>query len=202
MYKKIAVIAVLLVLVAAACGGDDKKSDKPDATNTPAATPIPDLTETYTAANGISIQYPKGWFVGESTGMIALSNVELPSPTTVMTSGQTGLIIFDPFLVQMMSAGDEISLSELLNRFITGMGAQGIFGGGGEVTVGEIVEAPLGEKPAARLLASTAQMEGLVMAIDLGDQVLVVMGGAAKGESGLFEDILLAMADTITYTAP
>jgi hypothetical protein len=44
-------------------------------------------------------------------------------------------------------------------------------------------------------------MDGLVLAVDMGDQTLLMMGGSAKDEMSQFETVLLAIADTVTYTA-
>jgi hypothetical protein len=199
MVKKIVLIFMLLILVLAACGDDDKDDKKDSAT--PTVESLPPFTETYTSETGITVQYPKGWISYATAGMNMIGNVELSTPTSVMTTGQAGLIVFDPMWADLVSAGEDISTSELLTRFIPAMEAQGTFGGGGKVTSGETTETTVGGHPAARIYASTEQMDGLVLAVDMGDQTLLMMGGSAKDEMSQFETVLLAIADTVTYAA-
>jgi hypothetical protein len=198
MVKKIVLIFMLLIFVLAACGGDDK-DDKKD--STPTAESLPPFTETYTSETGITVQYPKGWISYATAGMNMIGNVDLPTPTSVMTTGQAGLIVFDPMWADLVSAGEDISTSELLTRFIPAMESQGTFGGGGEVTSGDVTETTVGGHPAARIYASTEKMDGLVLAVDMGEQTLLMMGGCAKDEISQFETVLLAIADTVTYAA-
>lgn len=182
-------IALLLVvsMVAAACGGDEDKKENVK------------LEATHTSDSGLSFKYPEGWAVqdeGDGTVILAVNEEMLGENVTEMPDDGYGIVFFTPDTLAMI--GVTGTPSGVLEGYKAMMGGET---GGAEF--GDVKTEKFGGKDAARMSIKAEDLEQQMVAVDMGDGVVVLMS-VVGGKDGLkkYEDVAGDVVETLSYTAP
>lgn len=196
MSKKLVILLlVVLALGLAACGGDDDKDDKKV-----------DLKQTFTSESGLTVKYPDGWIARDGESGVEIANSQktidaMDSDTEEKMGADMAIAMVPPptALADMMMEGKTIK--EVAEQF------KEIFAGdeGEDTSVSDVKEIKIGGKDAARLdiTDSETESEGFYVFYMLDDaNVMMVVGMAHQGDLGKYEDTLLKIIESVTYTAP
>ena len=189
------VVIVLLIvpMVLAACGEDEKKADgggDGDAVK---------LDQSFEAV-GISITYPDGWAAREDSGGIQVSNSEaafaaMDAEAGGPREGQAAVAVLTVPLADMGGMGADEAFELMASSFA----------GEDEGTeAGAVKEIKVGDKDGFRTDISdeASNSEGFVIGFEVDGTMIIAVGVTSTGELGDFESTLLAITDTIEYSAP
>jgi hypothetical protein len=199
MSKKLVLLIVLLLIVPmalAACGGDDDKEDKKDNGGA-------DLSQSFTSASGVTVEFPEGWVAKDGTSGLTVANSQdamdkLEAQGDEVPEGAAALISMGAMPVAQLGLAEGAGVKDVLTMMSTAMS--------GETTsVGDVEEMKLGDRDAAKVSMkdSNTKSEGFIVALKIDDaNVLIVAATARDGELGKVEATFMKIIESMTYTAP
>ncbi|HEX3052305.1 MAG TPA: hypothetical protein VHP83_16715, partial [Aggregatilineaceae bacterium] len=153
------------------------------------------LTETFESEGGVVFQHPTGWVVMEDTeqGMVQAANSEEAAAGSTLSSGQAGVVIFQPAVAEAFGAETP---EDMLNSYIQVVGSESE-----NTTFGEVEAITIGDKAGVRATVNEGDTEGAAYAIALDDgKIVMIFGVAYKGEFATFEPQILEIIGTIGYS--
>ncbi len=159
------------------------------------------LSQTYDDG-ALSFSYPTGWMVGEEMGGVRLASSQALLEADTITPGEIGLIIMTPDTVSgvLSSSGTQVENTPLsiVQAFAMLIGSEE-----SGAAVGGVTEHNVGGRPGARADVDSTEGDGLILAFSSEkDGIMLVVGLSAQGELAQREATILAIADTVQYTAP
>ena len=191
-------IAVVL-LFTAACG-------------TPASTPLPPtatedpLPLTYTSVNGaLTIRYPRGWVVEEQGALVGLANNDAAMRAVIgqrsMAAEQVGILLtaFSPTTAAAIVEQNGLAVETPSPADLIGIIASNVSAG----TPGEVITTTINGVNAAHVTLIVDSGDSMAIVVDAGGGSFALLQAAtAPGELPQFQDTLLAIAGTVTFTPP
>lgn len=195
--KKFGLLLVVLLLIVpmvlVACGDDDKG----DGGNGGDA----DLNQSF-EANGISVNYPDGWSARASdTGGVEIANSE--DAFAAMDAGEgggpgEGQAVVALFVAPLAEMGD-IGAKEAFEMMAGFMADEE-----GSTETGEVTDVKIGDNDGFRVDISDEEIgaEGFVVGFEADGTLIIGAGMAATGELSGFEDTMMAIIGSATYSAP
>lgn len=169
----------------------------------PTATPQLSLPGSYTSVTGaLTLNYPSGWVVEEQAGLVGIANSPRAMNATIeqraMEAGQIGAIITPlsaetlALMVEQNDWGSVPSPSGFM-AFIASTITTG--------TLGDITEATLNGRNAAYVTLILEDGDTLAIVVDAsGGAYALLQAAMGTGDLAQFQDTLLAIAGTITFT--
>ncbi len=172
----------------------------------PESTPVPrgtaelqpalPLTETFTSVDGtVTFNYPAGWLVNESGGVVALVDSDLTQLAIqrgeALQPGQLSVGIYLPALLRNLGVNTEADPALVLVQFFAATSGQ-------EITESSITPFLVDDRRAARLNVAGQDTDGVFIALDLGNGTVAIMTlAAAPGEFARFELTALEIAGSL-----
>ena len=117
---------------------------------------------TYITHLGTKITYPEGWVVHEESSNILLVNSQEALEAGITVPGGFGLVIYEPSVISSLAAKprDLLAVLTTMSQQLTR---------GTDVTLGEWSDAAIGEYPSAFVYITGEVREGVIYAIDYGN---------------------------------
>lgn len=192
------ILVLMVPLVLAACGGDDddKKDDGGKV----------ELNQTFTSDYGVTVKYPEGWTAADVSGQVMLANsaevMESMQNEAVSSAapekGQVGLVVMALPLEQMGMPADT-SIDTIFEMMVSGMTGEGM------TTDGDTESVKVGDADARKLKVkdSESDADGTVLAfMDSDSAFVMVIALTASGERSQHDDVVMKIAESITWSAP
>ncbi len=189
---------LLAILLVAACS------------TTPSSTTltVPTLDQTYTSGDGtLTFRYPAGWVTRESEGQIFLgTNAEVLESTgssAPATPGQFAAAVIVFPTASVTGLGAQAGPLDVVSAFAPFLsGASETAGDTSPPVFGDPIAITIGSRRAARVEGTSGADQALLIALELESGVFAILaGGSAPGELARFEPTLLAIAETMQYSA-
>lgn len=178
----------------------------PTPSNTASGTPT--LDQTYTSSDGtLTFRYPTGWVTRESEGQIFLGTnaevLESTSSSAPATPGQFAAAIIVFPTASVAGLGAEAGPLDVVSAFAPFLsGASETAGDTTPPVFGNPTAITIGSRRAARVEGASGADQALLIALELESGVFAILaGGSAPGELTRFEPMLLAIAETMQYSA-
>jgi hypothetical protein len=186
MSKKLALLAVTL-LILTACGGDDKNETKKVS-----------LDHTFTSATySVTLNYPTDWTAREGELAIEIGNTQAAidvmnaGPEAVIPAGSFGLQIVAVPVVETGMAGQPVT--DILTATAISIASE-------DTKTGEVTDQKIGGRDGARVsvINSKQKAEGFTLGFMLNDEILImVVGMAHEGELSQYEATALKIAESV-----
>jgi hypothetical protein len=193
MSRKMVVWVVLLLLVVpmalVACGDDDDDGDNGGA------------MQSFEASTGIAVEYPEDWAAAEQTDagmtLVVIANsqevvdkaIDTMSDDNPLESGAVGMFIFPPQPMAGQSFDEYMQASAEAMAFDMD-------------TTPELEKASFGDYDGYRFAMPDDETDGMYMGIEIDGQVILAAGVAASGELDQYEDTLVDIFGSVSYSAP
>jgi hypothetical protein len=159
------------------------------------ATPVP-LIQNFQSGDGtISFNYPDGWIVSDAPGLVTIANSQAAIEAEVPAPGQFQARLFTTPISAIEGLGLAATPRDVLQFFAESLSTSG-------VTFNAPADLNVGSRPAARIEGSGTDGQGLVIAMNLDNgNYAFVSAISAPGEISRFEPTLLAILESLAYTA-
>jgi hypothetical protein len=186
-------LALLITFIVAACGTVVAP------TVAPTENPLP---LSYTSVNGaLTVNYPRGWVAEEQAGLVALASDDAAMREVVAQSalgaGQVGLIItpFSADTLALIGPANGVPNTTVL-EFARVVGSLVLTG-----TPSEPTEITINGRDAAYMTLTLGGNDSIAVVVEAGGGAMaVVQAATASGELEQFQDTILAIAGTVTFT--
>ncbi len=155
------------------------------------------LSETYTTAFDMSLDYPTGWVIQENDSSVYLGNSQ--DAINVVNSGSNSIpggfviAIYDSSMI-LDIMGEVRALPDILTTIIVQPATQAGW------TTGEIMDTPIGDYSAVQVHFVGPTGEVTAYVIDYGNgQTVLVTAVAAEGELSTFEPVLESILASVRF---
>lgn len=191
MSDKLAVLIQILLILAlpvfiVAC---DDTSDSDEAAIA--------LTESFVASNGVSFNYPEGWFVQESGQIITIANEQAvleASEDEELGDDTFGIVISAPRPIDQLAVGEayqDKSSDELLAIMADELGHL-------DTTITEL---EIDGRTALRASIDQEAGDGFAVVLDAGNNTFIIaVAATSKGKLGDFKATGMAIIESVRYT--
>ncbi|MFN8372810.1 MAG: hypothetical protein U0694_08030 [Anaerolineae bacterium] len=199
MYRSSFILLVAVLLFTAACGAPAAAPLPPTAT----ADPLP---LTYTSVNGaLTVHYPRGWVIEEQGALVGLANNDAAMRSVVgqqsMASGQVGILLtaFSPTTAAAIVEQNGLEVETPTPADLIGIIAANVTTG----TPGAVISTTINGVSVAHVTLILDSGDSIAIVVDAGGGSFALLQAAtAPGELPQFQDTLLAIAGTVTFTPP
>lgn len=206
MFRKMRYLLLVLVLIVplalTACGGDDDDDNGDGGSGNGAV----ELSQTFESETGATVKYPEGWVAMDDGGQIVLANSQAlmdkmqdsASSEAKPEKGEAGVVLV---VMSLADSGFEsdTALDTVFDMMIQGMTNEGM------EAEGDAQSIKVGDYDAKRLDVKLTDEGGEGMVVlyinDAGALVTAILA-TADDERGTYDDLMLKIIETVTWTAP
>lgn len=186
MGKRILICIIFLAVLLAAC------------TPPQAAAPTPlTLSETFRTSDGlVSLRHPAGWYASEIAGQITIATTQAAAEAASPARGQFQVRMIVGPISAINGLAAESTPRQVIEFFAQTLAGQG-------VSFSTPTEFTIGRYSAARVEGSSADGQGVVMAVSLQNGIYNIISATSfLGEMTQFEPTLRAILESVSYGAP